>query len=315
MFRYASAHQLIDVPNARSSHDVPTPLGGGIAIVTVVLCSLTLLWLWGHINTPTAMALIGGGTAVSIIGYWDDQWGVPVSWRLLIHSFAAVWAMFWVILSDPLLPSDSALIHLGWIVAAVVGIVWILNLYNFMDGIDGIAGIEAVTVASCAGALLWQVGERGVSLACTTVAAASLGFLLWNWPPAKIFMGDSGSGFLGFVFGVLATFSVFSGVLTPWTWLILLGAFIVDATLTLMRRIVRGEPFYQGHRNHAYQNAARRYGGHLPITLAIGAINVLWLFPLAYASILYPSWAGAVLLLAWFPLTCVALRFRAGLPE
>ena len=171
----------------------------------------------------------------------------------------------------------------GWSaqVFAALLIVWLLNLYNFMDGIDGIAGIEAVTVGAGCAVVAFVVGYPAGAIACLLLAAASAGFLAWNFPPARIFMGDAGSGFLGVVFGVLA---VDASRQTPellWSWLILLGAFIVDATVTLLRRLIRGERVYEAHRSHAYQHAARAIGKHRPVTLAIGAINVLWLLPLA----------------------------------
>ncbi len=125
-------------------------------------------------------------------------------------------------------------------------------------------------------------------------------------------MGDVGSGFLGFLFGALAFITHSIGVLVLWSWLILLGVFLVDATFTLLRRIFRKERIYQAHRSHAYQHAARRFGSHLPVTISVGLINMLWLLPLALASSLRPSWGPILVTVAWAPLIGGAVWFRAG---
>lgn len=313
---YALKVDLLDVPNARSSHDRPTPRGGGVAVVAVVL--VTGLWFWftAELKAGMAAGLLGGGALVAAVGYLDDHADVPARWRLAAHITAAVWVVAWTSPLPPL-PLPGVELPLGWVgaVLAVPAIVWVLNLYNFVDGIDGIAGVEAVTVAATGGALLWWGDSAGLAMVCATVASASLGFLIWNWPPAKIFMGDVGSGFLGFLFGALAVVGFAEGALPPWVWLILLGAFIVDATWTLVRRILRGERFYEAHRSHAYQRAARHYGSHLPVTVAVGAINLVWLAPLAWVAAAWPQWGIVLLAVAWMPLMLLCLYFRAGMPE
>src|SRR5690606_17291136 len=191
---------------------------------------------------------------------------------------------------------------------AALYLVWLLNLYNFMDGIDGIASVEAICVA-LGGALVYllSVSASGVAasggwLPPVLLAAAVAGFLVWNFPPARIFMGDAGSGFIGIVLGVL---SIQAAAMQPallWCWLILLGVFVVDATQTLLRRLLRGEKVYEAHRSHAYQFAARACGRHLPVTLAVLALNVLWLLPVAVLVAL--GWLDGALgmLIAYAPL-------------
>jgi Fuc2NAc and GlcNAc transferase len=184
-----------------------------------------------------------------------------------------------------------------------------------MDGIDGIAGIEAVTVSIAAAALLWQGQQPGLALFVAVIGAASLGFLAWNWPPAKVFMGDAGSAFLGFMFGSLALITHAVGAMVLWSWLILLGVFLVDASFTLARRLIRGERVYQAHRSHAYQHAVRASGAHGPVTLAVGLINVLWLAPLALLADWRPQWGIIFVGLAWAPLVIAAARLNAGASE
>jgi Fuc2NAc and GlcNAc transferase len=195
----------------------------------------------------------------------------------------------------------------------MVYIVWMINLTNFMDGIDGIASVETVTV-SLAGMCLCVAASCVASPVAGVLAAATLGFLIWNWPPAKIFMGDAGSGFLG---GMLAVLSLQAARTSPalfWGWVILLGVFVVDATITLLRRMVRGEPVHEAHRSHAYQRAAIRYGGHRPVTLAIGAINLCWLFPLAWLVAAGQLDGLAAVLVAYAPLVALTVWLDAGGP-
>jgi Fuc2NAc and GlcNAc transferase len=139
-----------------------------------------------------------------------------------------------------------------------------------------------------------------------------LGFLFWNFPPAKIFMGDAGSGFLGMAIGVISLQAAWASPDLFWAWLILLGVFIVDATVTLLRRLLRGEKIYEAHRSHAYQFASRRYGRHLPVTLAVAAINLFWLFPLAASVVLWSIDGVLALTVAYIPLLLLASKFNAG---
>ncbi|NTV10656.1 MAG: glycosyl transferase, partial [Zoogloea sp.] len=145
--------------------------------------------------------------------------------------------------------------------------------------------------------------------------AAVFGFLCWNLPPARIFMGDAGSGFLGLVLGVMSVYSAWLHPPLFWAWVILLGVFIVDASITLLRRIARGERFLEAHRSHAYQYASRRLAGHRPVSLAVGAIDLFWLLPCAVAVTLGRLDGAAGVLLAYAPLVWLAFRFKAGARE
>jgi len=315
--RYALANSLMDIPNERSSHEVPTPRGGGLAIVIVFLAGLLVLSAMGLVVQKTMWAIVGAGVWIAAVGFLDDHGHIPARWRLLAHFIGAAWGLFWLGGMPPVAVFGHT-ITLGWAMQ-VIGLfylVWLLNLYNFMDGIDGLAGIEAITV--CLGVLLlYPTGPETLELYALPVllAMAAAGFLLWNFPPARIFMGDAGSGFLGIVLGL---FSIQAAWLAPqyfWSWLILLGVFIVDATFTLFRRWLRGEKVYQAHRSHAYQFASRHYGAHRPVSLAVAVINVGWLMPIAL-------WVGrggldglTGLVLAYSPLLLLAVRFNAGARE
>lgn len=312
--RYALARNLIDVPNERSSHSTPTPRGGGVAIVTAFLAALPLLNRFDLLANPVCLALWGAGCAVAVTGFLDDHGHIAARWRLLVHFGAAAWGLYWLGGFPPVSAFGYSL-DLGWFgyAFAAVYVVWLLNLYNFMDGIDGLAGIEAITVC-CGGALMvWLVAPDSTAwMLPVLLASAVLGFLVWNFPPARIFMGDVGSGFLGII---LALLSVQAARIEPrllWVWLILLGVFIVDATVTLCRRVLRGEKFYEAHHSHAYQYASRIIGAHQPVTLAIGAINVFWLMPVAGLVALEKLDGIVGLMVAYLPLLLLAYRYKAG---
>ncbi|MDR2689777.1 MAG: glycosyltransferase family 4 protein [Azoarcus sp.] len=307
--RYALARRMIDIPTSRSSHTQPTPRGGGAAIVAGFFVAL---WLADE-TSSLSWALAGGGGLVALIGFIDDHQHVAVRWRLLIH-FAAAGVVAWLAppFSAPaFLPAFPGLASL-LLVAGVFFLVWMVNLYNFMDGIDGLASIEALCVLGCGAALL-GLDHGADALPPLLLAAAVAGFLFWNWPRARIFMGDACSGFLGMAIGVFALFPP-AGRGVFWIWMILAGVFICDASLTLARRAINGERIHEAHRQHAYQHAARRWG-HFPVTLAVAVIDLCWLFPLAALA-----WFGkvppvAALLVAYAPLVVLAYRFRAGQRE
>ena len=314
--QYALAHQLIDIPGERSSHSAPTPRGGGVAILVSFMTVLLLLAVTDLQAWSSASTLLGAGMSVALVGFIDDHKHIAARWRLLAHFVASAWALTSIGGPPSIVVFGSAL-GSGWGGAGLASIylVWLLNLYNFMDGIDGIASVEAIFVCVGGALLYWLSGQPGLAVAPLLLAAAVTGFLYWNFPPARIFMGDAGSGFLGFT---LAVMSLQAGWVSPalfWAWVILLGVFVVDATLTLLRRLVSGEKVYEAHRTHAYQYAARRFGRHLPVTLFVAAINLCWLLPIAVLV------AGGVVegmlgvLVAYTPLIVLALLLGAGKAE
>ena len=315
--RYALTHNLIDVPNQRSSHQMPTPRGGGLAIVITFFAGLLCLWLIGALQTKVLLALTGAGGLVAWVGFWDDRRHIAPRWRLAAHFLGAAWGIFWLGQLPPL-SVFGHLLYLSWpgYLLAAVYLVWLLNLYNFMDGIDGIAGIEAITV--CLGgslAFIFAIPSSQDWLTPTVLLAAVAGFLYWNFPRARIFMGDSGSGFLGLTLGLL---SIQAAQVNPelfWCWLILLGVFIVDATTTLLRRVLRGEAFHEAHHSHAYQYASRRFAGHRQVSIGVGLINLLWLLPITLLVTRgsLPGLAG--LLIAYTPLVWCAFLYKAGAKE
>lgn len=314
----ALSRGLLDVPNARSSHGVPTPRGGGLAIALTMTVALVVFAALRIVPFNTCIAMLGGGTLVAAIGFLDDRNRLSPRVRLLAHFAAAIWGIAWLGGLPPLhLAGDQAL-WTGWpgYVLGALGIVWTLNLFNFMDGIDGIAAGEAVCVSWCGALVLLMVGSTvAVPALSLVLGAACGGFLLWNWPPARIFMGDVGSGYLGYVIAILAIAASRESSVALVAWLILGGVFVVDATVTLLRRLARRERAHEAHRTHAYQWLARRWGSHRRVTILVLAINLLWLLPCAVLATLKPGLAWWLLLLAFAPLVVVALVAGAGRHE
>lgn len=311
--RYALARSLIDVPNSRSSHSVPTPRGGGVAIVVSFLLVLPILLASGMASPSVMWALMGGGAAIAVLGFLDDHGHIAARWRLLGHFSAAMWALFWIG-GLPVISLPGMTVDLGWLghIAALFYLVWVLNLYNFMDGIDGLASIEAMCVCLGASAVYWIGGYSMLIGVPLLLSMAVLGFLYWNFPGARIFMGDAGSGFLGFVLGVLSLIAAWQNANLFWVWLILLGVFIVDATFTLIRRLLRGDKVYEAHRSHAYQFASRQVGGHVPVTLSVLAINLLWLTPIAIGVGVLDLDGLLGVIIAYVPLVVLAAKYKAG---
>lgn len=314
--RYALAKSVLDIPNARSSHSVPTPRGGGVAIVATFLLSLAVLWEEGSADQSIIFALLGSGALVAILGFMDDHGHIAARWRLLGHFLAAAWVLVWI-KGLPVLRVFGLDLEFGWLgfLFAAVYLVWMLNLYNFMDGVDGIASVEAITVCLGACALYLFSDFDQLLLVPLLLVMAVVGFLYWNFPPARIFMGDAGSGFLGIVLGALSLQAAWVSQKLFWCWLILLGIFVVDATFTLLRRLIRGEKVYEAHRSHAYQFASREYGSHLPVALAVALINVLWLLPVSLSVLFFDVDGVLGVVVAYVPLLFLALRYRAGALE
>ena len=311
------ARGLLDVPNARSSHVVPTARGGGVAIVAVVLVATAWLVWAGAADAMVALGLLAGGALVAGIGFLDDRGHVPAPLRLLVHIVALGGALA-AVGGLPPVPWGGRSVDLGLAgdVFACLACVWFLNLFNFMDGIDGIAASEAAFVAFAAA---WLAGSTGAPSSLVVLwlvtGAAALGFLMWNWPPARIFMGDVGSGFLGFALALLLVYSTGQSALNFWTAVILTAPFVADATVTLVARITRGERWYSAHRSHAYQWLSRRWGSHARVTALFILVNGVLVLPAAWWSVLRPERGPALALAVLLALGVAARVAGAGRPE
>lgn len=313
--RFALRGGMLDVPVSRSLHEEAKPVGGGVVIAVLFLAYAGACYLQGSVP-PREFLVLAGGALVALIGLFDDLWKLSLGWRMPAQFAAAIWAVSWVGGAPSI---DFYFFTLGESLLldalAVLALVWLLNLYNFMDGIDGLAASELVFVSVLGFMIGVSADDVVLGLLSAGFGALALGFLAWNWPPARIFMGDAGSNFIGFGLGVLALLSMQHGSMTVWTWLLLLGVFVSDATVTLVRRVVRGDRWYEGHCCHAYQHAVARLGSHGRVTLAILALNCLWLAPLAWGTVIRPQWGMPLALAGLAPLVLLSLRLGAGVPD
>lgn len=290
------AHRLglIDVPNVRSLHTRPTPRAGGLGIVVATVIGGLLLPLAGvSIATPVWAALLLGGTLIAVVSLVDDIRGVPAPARLLLHLLTGCLA---VALVDPVqaigLPG-LVVISLGpaaWILS-VVWIAGLTNAFNFMDGIDGLAAGQAM-VTACGGAVLgWAIGRPDVLAFGLVVAAAASGFVLHNWSPARVFMGDVGSAFLGYVLAVLMLLGGGDAPILAVAGVLLVWPFVFDPVFTLIRRAVRRENVLAAHRSHLYQRLVASGWGHQGVALGYlalasvtGTVAVLLAYRVAWAE-------------------------------
>ncbi|MFC2108286.1 glycosyltransferase family 4 protein [Candidatus Bipolaricaulota bacterium] len=307
--RVAVRRRILDVPNPRSSHDAPMPRGGGVVFSALFLLAVAGFLAASVPHSNLWIALLGGGVLVALVGWLDDCRPMPSFVRLALYALAAVWSAAWIG-GLPVLSLGFATLGLGWVgyVISWALILAFTNIYNFMDGIDGLAGSEGATVALAAGILLLCSGQPFIGWLFVGLSVALLGFLRWNWQPARIFMGDVGSNLLGFVFATAALATGRFSSVSIWVWAILLGVFAVDGFLTFGRRLAKRLPPYQAHRSHAYQGAVQRGHSHAMVTVVVVGINVL-LAGVATAAWLWPNAAVALVLLSYALLTVLHVKY------
>ena len=319
--RWANRRRLLDLPNERSLHAHPTPLGGGLAIVAVVVIGMTLCALAGVVEvTPSLVALGAGAILVAAVSWLDDLRGLPVAVRFLAHGAAAV-----AVISVGAWPAACPLAGAtaGKAAVGLLALLWVVgltNAYNFMDGIDGIAGSQAVVAGLGWVALTWGSGRVETWLGLL-LAAASLGFLVHNWPPAKIFMGDVGSAFLGFGFAALAVLGARHDPRLALAGVLLVWPFVFDTSFTFLRRLRKGENVFQAHRSHLYQRLVLAGYSHRFVTCLYGALAVVgvalalvWARHVAAASWLVPSALASAMVGLWFFVAWAERHHRPPVP-
>jgi UDP-N-acetylmuramyl pentapeptide phosphotransferase/UDP-N-acetylglucosamine-1-phosphate transferase len=275
--------RILDYPNERSLHTRPTPRTGGLAILAAIgsaTVPLALAW-----PTIAVAAVAGGGLLIATVSFLDDRFTLSAGARMLAHVAAAV-----LLVASGLGLSGLSLpgLHSPWPVAvgatlSVLFVVWMVNLYNFMDGMDGLAGGMAVIGFSSFALLGMIVGNAPFAALSLVVAAAAGGFLAFNFPPARIFMGDAGSSSLGFLAAALTMWGERDGIVPLWAALLIFSPFIVDASSTLLHRAWRGERVWQAHKRHYYQRLVQLGWGHKK--------TVLWEYALMLACAGSALWA------------------------
>ncbi len=289
---YARRRGMLDHPGQRRSHRMPTPRGGGVGIVVALLVCLP--GILGGLSSAWPVSVIAGLLAalllVALAGWWDDHRSLPVLPRLGAQLLAAG-------------GFSACLLATGlswwWLPLLLIGGTWSINLHNFMDGIDGLLAQQAIFVGCGLALLAWSIGMPALATAAAALAAASLGFWYYNRPPARIFMGDVGSGSVGLLIFAFTAMLWRSNHALLWPALILSSAFVTDASLTLLVRMLRGRRWYNAHREHLYQWLARRGGGHARAGVAYMGWNLVVATPSAWLAWSHLPIAPAIMIVVY----------------
>lgn len=315
--QYALKKGIQNAPDERSSHEGVIPHGGGFAITVAYIFAIIVGYFLGYFDQDVILTIVLCGGIISMVGFFDDHKPMSVSVRIAIQFACAIVAI-WLLEGFPKISYGWFILDWGiyGYIIGVFALVWLTNLYNFMDGIDGFASIEAMTTTGCM-ALILLINSKFESVWQLNIllVASVLGFFFWNFPKAKIFMGDVGSYFLGFVMGVLMIKSWYLTIDIIFSWVILLTVFITDATYTLVVRIVRGERFYLPHRSHAYQIISRKYDSHIKVSTMLIFINIGYLFPIAFLVATKDIHPLTGLAITYIPMILLAAFVKAGIPE
>lgn len=269
------AQDLLDIPNDRSSHTVPTPRGGGLAIVIVLLLAGVVSLFLPQAPIDVLVCLLLATLAFSLLGWQDDKHDLPASVRFLIQLLIAVFASGWLLWAT--VPGYStSFASVALLLLSTLWIAWMANLYNFMDGIDGISAVESLILGATTSYWFAISGVASMAIICIAVAGASVGFLRWNWSPAKIFMGDVGSLALGAFFAIIAIIGTTRLDIPFLAFLILYAVYLADSGVTLLHRIIKREKWWQAHRSHFYQRAVQSGFSHAQVSLSVMALNIIF---------------------------------------
>ncbi len=301
--RLAGQRFLQDIPVARSSHSQPTVRGGGMVFV-----SIFLIFIWAEQNISQTVVFTELGyfsiLIIMLVGFIDDLRGVSALSRLFVQLVTATLLI---------LPASTAETGAGFFVAgSILAAVWLINLYNFMDGIDGIASIQAISVSLVMAIVLFWHGQIQLAWLLVGLAACVSGFLYWNFPVCRIFMGDSGSAALGTIFVIFVIKSSQLSAEFFWYWLILMAVFIVDTSWTLLVRLMTGQKIWTAHNLHAYQKLSRRWQSHKKVSFLVAGYNLCWLAPMLLAVEMGLLNKHIALIFAWGPMIVVCVWLRAG---
>ena len=309
-FPFASKYGPYATPNYRSLHRQVIPRGAGLALAVASLLGYGFLYCKDLLNGAQAWVYLVGGFVVLGMGVADDRLDIRARYRMPFQILTAIWTLHWLGVS-PRLEFGFGAIDLGtvgWLVL-LAALVWFYNLYNFIDGIDGMAASAAIFLCASMGTVLSFDQQHALSVILMVLGAASTGFLFFNWPPARMFLGESGSSFMSLVFGAVCVESICANPGLLWTWLIAGSFYFCDTTLTTLVRVLKVPGWYRPHRSHAYQNLARVWNDHRKVVLRVLMINLFWVTPLLLLSLKYEAWAIGVTVLVYIPLAVFCLKY------
>ena len=284
---YARRRGMYDVPAERHSHTEPTPRGGGAGLVITVILASILMYRYGLTSGFWPVCALPGFVVLALVGWWDDRVSLSALLRFLVQLGVSIYLL-------GCLGAVGMAAGLWASIVAGIFLMWTINLYNFMDGSNGMAGFQGVFVGVVSCFLFLRAGDTATALLSAVLAAACLGFLPWNLGRARVFLGDVASGSLGFCFGAILIFGVISGSLAaPVAWLVML-VFLGDASLTLLARVIRGERWYNPHKEHLYQRLISGGWTHGRVVLLYQLINLVLVVPAIAVAVNYPASAMVV---------------------
>lgn len=298
--------------SSRTLHDRTVARGGGLVFASVFVVGIFVCWLRGGLSAWVMLALGVGGMAAAVVGFIDDVYEVSPLKKLATQICLSIWlfVVFYAPLYEPVFLSAGVIERTFATLVLIFIPVWLINLYNFIDGIDGLAISSSVFVCATGMIVLGLTGGSSVTFFLFALLGAScVGFLFLNIPPARIFMGDAGSIFLGYCIAAILLVTVAGGEISPWTWICMLSYFLGDTTTTTISRMFLVKRWYGVHRSHAYQNLARIYKSHGKVTYGVALFNILWALPLSVWSTIRPEWGPGAALIAVAPPVVWTLRF------
>ena len=302
--RLAPLLGLVDRPNHRSLHTVPTVLGGGVVPVVLIAGYLFVFAPMAGAHGVAWLLLILG-----TIGLSDDKWRLSSGPRFVSYLLAGI-ALPWLLLPIAQPMSPIALIGL---LALGVGVAWCINLFNFMDGADGFATVQLLCVSLGMGliAKFGPINAEALVWCCGALLSCTLPVLFFNWPPARLFLGDAGAIPLGFFLAVLGILAGSANASMGAAWFILMMPFLIDSGVTLCLRLLSGDPPHIAHRDHAYQRLVLRIGTPLPVTLGLVVLQAAWQFPLAVTAVNTELFPPLLVLLSAIPSVLILVYSRS----
>jgi len=315
---FSKKNLFIDLPTNYNIHTEPTPSAGGISILTSYLFFIFAVVNYAIVDYIVFLILLCSLFPIIFIGLLDDFFRIRIYIRLLAQLFSAIVIVYYFQInnnnSDIQTYSGQSVIII--FIISIILSMWLMNLYNFMDGVDGYASSECIFVSFSASFIAyWNNPEHLLYIYIAGIGAASLGFLLRNWHPAKIFMGDTGSVSIGCIFSFFIFYSASESVISIYTWLILLSVFISDASYTLAVRIVTKRNITKAHLRHAFHILAARENSHNYVNKILISINLCWILPLALLSNAYMDYHIIITFVAYLPLLIFLIKIGAGLEE
>ena len=315
---FSKKNFFIDQPAVNTVHAKPIPSAGGISILISYIIFIFAMTNFVIADYGIFLILLCSLTPIIFISLLDDYRNVRVYIRLLVQLFSATVIIYYFQIYNnnfDFQKYDEQSVIIIFIISIILSM-WLMNLYNFMDGIDGYASTECIFVSFSASFIAyWNNPENLIYIYIAGIGTASLGFLLRNWHPAKIFMGDTGSVSIGCIFSFFIFYSASESVISIYTWLILLSVFIADASYTLLVRIVTKRDITEAHLRHAFHILAVRENSHKYVNKILISINLCWILPLALLSNAYMDYHVIITILAYLPLLIFLVKIGAGLEE